>query len=117
MVFNSLLFVGFFAVVYTVYRLLGHRAQNVWLLAASYYFYAVCDWRFSFLLAGSTLVSYGAAQGHLAPFIEAFPPAALTQWAEALGQPTFIGSSGRVFPRAMKASSREPSAAHLAKTL
>jgi uncharacterized flavoprotein (TIGR03862 family) len=47
---------------------------------------------------------YGAAQARLAPFIEAFPPAALTAWAEALGQPTFIGSSGRVFPRTMKAS-------------
>jgi uncharacterized flavoprotein (TIGR03862 family) len=50
------------------------------------------------------LARYGAAQARLAPFIEAFPPAALTEWAEALGQPTFIGSSGRVFPRAMKAS-------------
>jgi len=46
--------------VYGVYRLLGHRAQNVWLLAASYYFYAVWDWRFTALLAATTLVSYGA---------------------------------------------------------
>ncbi len=60
MVFNSLHFVGFFAVVYVVYRLLGHRAQNLWLLAASYYFYAVWDWRFAGLLAASTLVSYAA---------------------------------------------------------
>jgi alginate O-acetyltransferase complex protein AlgI len=63
-VFNSLHFVGFFAVVYAVYRLLGrglgYRAQNVWLLAASYYFYAAWDWRFSGLLAASTLVSYWA---------------------------------------------------------
>ena len=36
--------------------------------------------------------------------IEAFPPDALRAWSEALGQPTFVGSSGRVFPRAMKAS-------------
>jgi uncharacterized flavoprotein (TIGR03862 family) len=50
------------------------------------------------------LARYGKAQARLAPFIEAFPAAALTAWAEGLGQPTFIGSSGRVFPRAMKAS-------------
>jgi uncharacterized flavoprotein (TIGR03862 family) len=36
--------------------------------------------------------------------IEAFPPQALRDWAEELGQPTFVGSSGRVFPRAMKSS-------------
>jgi D-alanyl-lipoteichoic acid acyltransferase DltB (MBOAT superfamily) len=59
-VFSSLHFVAFFAVVYAVYRWLPHRAQNVWLLAASYYFYAVWDWRFTALLAATTLVSYGA---------------------------------------------------------
>ncbi|MBB3899524.1 BaiN/RdsA family NAD(P)/FAD-dependent oxidoreductase [Roseococcus suduntuyensis] len=37
-------------------------------------------------------------------FIEAFPPQALVAWCEALGQPVFTGSSGRVFPVAMKAS-------------
>jgi uncharacterized flavoprotein (TIGR03862 family) len=47
---------------------------------------------------------YGAAQDRLAPFIEAFPPAALIAWVEGLGQEVFTGSSGRVFPRAMKAS-------------
>ncbi len=36
--------------------------------------------------------------------IKAFPPDALRSWAEALGQETFVGSSGRVFPKAMKAS-------------
>ena len=50
------------------------------------------------------LTRYGSAAAHLAPFIQAFPPEALIAWAEALGQPCFIGSSGRVFPRAMKAS-------------
>ena len=47
---------------------------------------------------------YGEAQPRLAPAIEAFPPASLRAWSEALGQPTFIGSSGRVFPTAFKAS-------------
>ncbi|MHB8267541.1 BaiN/RdsA family NAD(P)/FAD-dependent oxidoreductase [Bradyrhizobium sp.] len=50
------------------------------------------------------LARYGAAKSHLAPSIEAFPPDALRAWSEALGQPTFIGSSGRVFPQAFKAS-------------
>ncbi len=47
---------------------------------------------------------YGEAATWLAPFIDAFPPAALRDWCHGLGQPTFIGSSGRVFPEAMKAS-------------
>jgi uncharacterized flavoprotein (TIGR03862 family) len=50
------------------------------------------------------LTRYGAAMPHLAPAIEAFSPDALRAWSEALGQPTFVGSSGRVFPRAFKAS-------------
>ena len=33
-----------------------------------------------------------------------FPPEALRGWAEGLGQETFVGSSGRVFPRAWKAT-------------
>ena len=40
----------------------------------------------------------------VARWIDAFSPAELIAWAEGLGQPTFVGSSGRVFPRAMKAS-------------
>lgn len=47
---------------------------------------------------------YGAARERLEPTIAAFPPSALIAWCEALGQPTFVGSSGRVFPKAMKAS-------------
>jgi uncharacterized flavoprotein (TIGR03862 family) len=47
---------------------------------------------------------YGKATPYLKAAIEAFPPDALRAWSEALGQPTFIGSSGRVFPQAMKAS-------------
>ena len=50
------------------------------------------------------LMRYGEAQPRLATAIEAFPPARLRAWSEALGQPTFIGSSGRVFPTAFKAS-------------
>lgn len=50
------------------------------------------------------LARYGAALRHLRPALEAFPPSALIGWANALGAPTFVGSSGRVFPKAMKAS-------------
>lgn len=47
---------------------------------------------------------YGEASARLRPLLEAFPPSALVAWAEGLGQPTFVGATGRVFPRAMKAS-------------
>src|ERR1700688_3423387 len=50
------------------------------------------------------LTRYGAAMPQLTPAIEAFPPDALREWSEALGQPTFVGPSGRVFPQAFKAS-------------
>jgi len=50
------------------------------------------------------LARYGDAAPALRSAIEAFPPQALRVWAEELGQPTFVGSSGRVFPRAMKSS-------------
>ena len=75
MVFNSVHFVVFFAIVYAVYRWLGHRAQNLWLLAASYYFYAAWDWRFTGLLAASTLVSYWAGLALGRPSIRASAPA------------------------------------------
>jgi uncharacterized flavoprotein (TIGR03862 family) len=50
------------------------------------------------------LARYREAMPLLAPAITAFPPDALRAWSEALGQPTFVGSSGRVFPQAFKAS-------------
>src|SRR5215471_8976030 len=62
MVFNSLHFVAFFLVVYPLYRVLPHRAQNWMLVAASYYFYAAWDWRFLFLLIGSTIIDYSVGR-------------------------------------------------------
>jgi uncharacterized flavoprotein (TIGR03862 family) len=47
---------------------------------------------------------YGAARPRLRAAIEAFPPSALRAWCEGLGQTTFVGSSGRVFPQAFKTS-------------
>jgi len=50
------------------------------------------------------LTRYGVAKEHLGPAIDALPPDVLREWSQALGQPTFVGSSGRVFPQAFKAS-------------
>ena len=47
---------------------------------------------------------YGSARDWLEPAVRAFPPDALMAWCEGLGQPVFKGSSGRIFPKAMKAS-------------
>ena len=47
---------------------------------------------------------YGARRAELAPLITAFGPQALRDWAHGLGVDTFVGSSGRVFPTAMKAA-------------
>ena len=47
---------------------------------------------------------YGKRATALRPALEAFPPSALRAWADSLGAETFVGSSGRVFPKAMKAS-------------
>ena len=47
---------------------------------------------------------YGARSDTLRPMLEAFAPRDLVAWAEGLSQPTFVGASGRVFPKAMKAS-------------
>ncbi len=47
---------------------------------------------------------YGAAAPHLRDAIRVFSPDDLRAFSEALGQPTFVGSSGRVFPQAMKSS-------------
>lgn len=39
-----------------------------------------------------------------AAWLSAFPPEALREWAHALGVETFVASTGRVYPRAMKAA-------------
>jgi uncharacterized flavoprotein (TIGR03862 family) len=50
------------------------------------------------------LARYREAAPRIEPAISAFPPDRLREWSEALGQPTFVGSSGRVFPESFKAS-------------
>jgi uncharacterized flavoprotein (TIGR03862 family) len=50
------------------------------------------------------ITRYGAAEPVLSPLIRQMDPAGLREWAHALGEETFIGSSGRVFPKSFKAS-------------
>lgn len=50
------------------------------------------------------LSHYHEAAPTLRPMLEAFGPKDVTAWAEGLGQEMFTGSSGRVFPKVMKAS-------------
>jgi uncharacterized flavoprotein (TIGR03862 family) len=47
---------------------------------------------------------YGDARTRLEPAIRAFPPEAVREWCQGLGIETFVGTSGRIFPRNMKAS-------------
>lgn len=51
------------------------------------------------------LTRYGAHAQWLEPAIRAFPPEALRAWCEGLGEETFEGSSGRIFPKRMKSVS------------
>ena len=62
MIFHSLDFVAFFAVVVTLYWRLPHRWQNVLLLGASYVFYGWVHPWFVVLMLVSTTVDYWAAQ-------------------------------------------------------
>jgi uncharacterized flavoprotein (TIGR03862 family) len=50
------------------------------------------------------LTRYGPARARLREALERFSPAALRAWCDSLGEPTFVGSSGRVFPAGFKAS-------------
>jgi uncharacterized flavoprotein (TIGR03862 family) len=47
---------------------------------------------------------YGEAAPGVMAWLSRFGPQDLREWADGLGAETFVGSSGRVFPRAMKAS-------------
>lgn len=50
------------------------------------------------------LSRYGDARAVLSPWLDDFDADALREWVHALGVETFVGSSGRVFPREMKAA-------------
>jgi alginate O-acetyltransferase complex protein AlgI len=71
MLFNSLEFFEFLAVVYVAYRLLPFYWQNRMLLVAGYVFYGCWDVRFLFLIAFSTTVDFSIGllltDGHMSP--------------------------------------------------
>lgn len=50
------------------------------------------------------LARYREAAPRLEPALRAFAPRDLRDWAAGLGEDTFVGSSGRVFPKSFKAS-------------
>ena len=50
------------------------------------------------------LSRYGVRCVQIQALLETFGPDALREWIHALGVPTFVGSSGRVFPQDMKAA-------------
>ena len=50
------------------------------------------------------LARYGKSADRLAPMLAVFGPEDLRAWCAGLGEPTFVGSSGRVFPRAFRAT-------------
>jgi uncharacterized flavoprotein (TIGR03862 family) len=54
--------------------------------------------------AESFLSRYGAGRADIAPLLDGFGPQALRDWVHGLGIETFVGSSGRVFPKDMKAA-------------
>ena len=61
MLFNSLGYFIFLAIVFCLYWFVFSKSlkwQNVLLLAASYFFYGWWNWKFLFLLAGSTFINY-----------------------------------------------------------
>ena len=60
MLFNSIEFLIFFVIVTALFFILPKKCRNYLLLAASYVFYAWWNWKLLFLIAFTTLVSYGA---------------------------------------------------------
>lgn len=61
MLVNSIVFCAFFLVVLIPYFSIlrkSSRWQNLWVLAASYFFYGYADWRMVPLLLGATVVFY-----------------------------------------------------------
>src|ERR1700746_2492060 len=62
MLFDSPIYLVFLVVVVLMYWRLTRRAQNIFLLVASYVFYGWWDWRFLGLMIASTTVDFFVAQ-------------------------------------------------------
>jgi len=63
MLFDTPVYFVFLILVVALYWKLPHKGQNIFLLAASYFFYGWWDWRFLFLMAGSTITDFWVARG------------------------------------------------------
>jgi alginate O-acetyltransferase complex protein AlgI len=63
LLFNSFDFLIFFALVFAVQLVLPHRPRNLFLLAASYFFYGCWDWRFLGLMLLSTVIDFVCSKG------------------------------------------------------
>lgn len=50
------------------------------------------------------LQRYGTSAGVLAPMLDVFSPSDLREWCDGLGEATFVGTSGRVFPQSFSAN-------------
>ena len=50
------------------------------------------------------LARYGSGADHLAAALRAFGPPELRSWCASLGEPTFVGSTGLVFPASLRAT-------------
>ena len=55
-------------------------------------------------LVEKLLSRYGPRRAQIAPLLASFGPDALRAWARGLGIETFVGSSGRLFPKDLKAA-------------
>ena len=63
MSFVEFRFLWFFLLVFIVYwAMRNNAARKVWLLLCSYGFYAAWNWKFTFLVLGSTTVDYIVGQ-------------------------------------------------------
>ena len=62
MLFNSLEFLVFLPIVFTIYWLLKNKLklQNAFVVIASYFFYGWWDWRFLILIAFTSICSYAS---------------------------------------------------------
>jgi D-alanyl-lipoteichoic acid acyltransferase DltB (MBOAT superfamily) len=99
MLFNSLEFFAFFAVVYLLYRILPFRWQNRLLIVTGYIFYGCWDVRFLFLIACSTTVDFCIglllANGRL-PGAAALHGIVIFNWScSSVFMPQLVGLKGR----------------------
>jgi len=58
LLFDTPIYFLFLTLVVVIYWRLGWRRQNIFLLAAGYFFYGWWDWRFLLLMIGSTVLDY-----------------------------------------------------------